>query len=288
MTASASTPAIQLLSSIAPLAPGYDAWICDVWGVMHNGVRPFLGAAEACRRFREGGGSVLLLTNAPRPAPSVQAQLDGLGVPREAYDGILTSGDLTRKLISARRDVRLFHLGPERDKPIFDGLDLRFTAAEEADLVICSGLFNDDVETPVDYRPLLAPLALRGVPMVCANPDLVVERGSRLVYCAGSLAAEYECLGGGVTYAGKPHRPIYDLAFERLAELRGGPVALPRILAVGDGVRTDIRGAAIAGIDSAFIASAIHVTGHLDEPTLEQLFAESGDRPVAALPALVW
>lgn len=288
MTASASRPATQLLSSIAPLAASYDAWICDVWGVMHNGVRSFPAAAEACRRFREGGGRVLLLSNAPRPAPSVQAQLDGLGVPREAYDGILTSGDLTRKLISERRDLRLFHLGPERDKPIFEGLDLRFSAADEADLVVCSGLYNDDVETPADYYALLSPLARRGVPMICANPDLVVERGSRLVYCAGSLAAEYECLGGSVTYAGKPHRPIYDLAFERLAEMKGAPMARERILAVGDGVKTDIRGAALAGIESAFVASAIHVSGDLDEATLERLFAESGDRPVAALPALVW
>lgn len=288
MSASATGPAIQLLSSIAPLASRYDAWICDVWGVMHNGVRAFPAAAEACRSFRERGGRVLLLSNAPRPAPAVQAQLDGFGVPREAYDGILTSGDLTRKLISERRDLRLFHLGPERDKPIFEGLDLRFSAAEQADLVVCSGLYNDDVETPADYRELLAPLAQRGLQMICANPDLVVERGSRLVYCAGSLAAEYERLGGSVTYAGKPHRPVYDLAFERLAELRGAPVARERILAIGDGVKTDIRGAAVAGIDSAFIASAIHVTGDLDEVTLERLFAESGDRPVAALPALVW
>ena len=124
--------------------------------------------------------------------------------------------------------------------------------------------------------------------MICANPDLVVERGSRIVYCAGSLAAEYERLGGSVTYAGKPHRPIYDLAFERLDELRSGPVPRERILAIGDGVKTDIRGAAVAGIDSAFIASAIHVTGALDAATIEQLFKECGSRPVAALPALAW
>lgn len=283
-----TAPATQLLTSVAPLAPRYDAWICDVWGVMHNGAAAFPGAVEACRRFREGGGTVLLLSNAPRPAPAVQAQLDRFGVPPDAYDSILTSGDLTRQLVSERRDQRLFHLGPERDKPLFEGLDLRFTSAEEAELLVCSGLYNDEVETPADYTGLLEPLARRGVPMICANPDLVVERGSRIVYCAGSLAAEYERLGGSVIYAGKPYRPIYDLAFERLEDLRGGPVARERILAIGDGVKTDIRGAANAGIDSVFIASAIHVTGDLDAAAIEQLFKECDRHPVAALPALVW
>ena len=278
----------QLLSSIAPLAHGYDAWICDVWGVMHNGVRAFTGAVDACRRFRETGGTVLYLTNAPRPAHSVQAQLDGFGVPRDAYDGILTSGDLTRRLISERAQLKLFHLGPARDKPMFDGLELRFAAAGEADVIICSGLYNDDTETPADYTEVLEPLARRGVPMICANPDLAVERGSRIVYCAGSIAAEYERLGGQVTYAGKPHLPIYQMAFERLEELRGEPVPRRRVLAIGDGLRTDIRGAANAEIDSAFIASAIHVPGELDAVAVAELFSGSDLSPVAALPALVW
>ena len=286
MNAHAPTP--QLLSSIAPLADGYDAWICDIWGVMHNGVQAFSGAVDACRRFRERGGVVLLLSNAPRPAPSVQAQIDGFGVPREAYDGILTSGDLTRKLISERAHLRLFHLGPARDKPMFDGLELRLAAAEEADLVICSGLYNDETETPADYTAMLEPLARRGIPMICANPDLTVERGSRIVYCAGSLAAEYERLGGRVTYAGKPHLPIYEMAFERLGALRGDPVPRQRILAIGDGLRTDIRGAANAGIDSVFIASAIHVTGELDRGAIAELFSGSDLSPIAALPALAW
>ena len=278
----------QLLSSIAPLAESYDAWICDVWGVVHNGLRAFPGAVDACRRFREGGGTVLLLTNAPRPARSVQAQIDGLGVPREAYDGILTSGDLTRKLISERAQLRLFHLGPDRDKPMFEGLKLRFTEAAEADVIICSGLYNDETETPADYTEMLEPLARRGVPMICANPDLTVERGSRIVYCAGSLAAEYERLGGEVTYAGKPHLPIYEMAFERLGELRGEPVPRRRILAIGDGLRTDIRGAANAEIDAVFIASAIHVPGELDAVAVAKLFDNTSLQPIAALPALVW
>jgi HAD superfamily hydrolase (TIGR01459 family) len=285
---SAPDPAIPILSSIASLAPGYDAWLCDVWGVMHNGVHAFPGAVEACRRFRDRGGVVLLLSNAPRPASSVRAQIDGFGVPRDAYDGILTSGDLTRKLVSQRSDLRLFHLGPARDKPMFDGLDLRFTGADTADLIICSGLLNDDVDTPADYTELFEPLARRGVPMICANPDLTVERGSRIVYCAGALAAEYERLGGTVTYAGKPYGPIYEMAFERIDALRGASVAQNRVLAIGDGLRTDIRGAADVGIDSVFIASAIHVTGELDAIAVQRLFSGTDARPIAALPALAW
>lgn len=286
MTASSSS--IPLLSSIAEVAPGYDAWLCDVWGVVHNGVRSFPSAVEACRRYRETGGVVLLLSNAPRPASAVSAQIGALGVPPDAYDAVLTSGDLTRTLISERSDCRLFHLGPARDKPIFDGLDLHFVGAEEAQLIICSGLYNDDVETPSDYTALLESLAHRGVPMICANPDLTVERGSRVVYCAGALAAEYERLGGPVTYAGKPHGPIYERAFEMIASLRGQPVGRERILAIGDGLKTDIRGAASAGIASVFIASAVHVPGGLDPATVVSLFSGSDARPIAALPALAW
>ncbi len=288
MNAPRQKPIIPLLSSIAALASDYDAWICDVWGVLHNGVRAFPAPVDACRRFRQAGGRVLLLSNAPRPAASVRDQLAALEVPDDAYDAVLTSGDLTRKLIGAEPGRRVFHLGPARDVPMFDGLDVRLTAADAADLVVCSGLWNDDVDTPADYTPLLAPLARRGVPMICANPDLTVERGSRLVYCAGALAAEYERLGGSVTYAGKPHLPIYQLAFERLADLRGAPLDRARILAIGDGVRTDIRGAAAAGLDSVFVASGVHVTGALDAVAVERLFSGSADRPIAVLPALAW
>lgn len=284
----ASPDAIPIIPAIAQLAQGYDAWLCDVWGVMHNGVRAFPGAVDACRRFRERGGTVLLVSNAPRPASAVARQIGGLGVPEDAYDAILTSGDLTRSLISKRPDQRLFHLGPARDKPLFDGLDLQFAAAEEAEVIICSGLYNDDVETPSDYTSLLEAVARRRVPMICANPDLTVERGSRIVYCAGALAAEYERLGGQVTYAGKPYRPIYERAFEMIADLRKGPVPLDRILAIGDGLKTDIRGAADAGIASIFVASAVHVPGEFDAAAVTRLFSGTDCRPIAAVPALVW
>ena len=279
---------IPLTSSIASVSSGYDAWICDVWGVLHNGVRAFDAAVHACRQFRQHSGTVLLLTNAPRPASAVQVQLDNFGVPRDSYDLIVTSGDLTRHLISKEPGRRLLHVGPERDLGIFAGLDPDFATDDTADVVICTGLLNDNVETAASYTSRFAPLVERRVPMICANPDLAVERGERLVYCAGSLAAEYERLGGKVIYAGKPHRPVYDLAFEQLAAVRGTPVAQDRILAIGDGLKTDIRGASNVGLDVAFIASGVHVSGGLDEATLETLFAGTDMHPIVALPALAW
>lgn len=283
-----SAPTIPLIPSMLPLGPRFDAWICDVWGVLHNGVKAFDPAVEALSRFRQQSGTVLLLTNAPRPASAVQIQLDTFGVPRDCYDVIVTSGDLTRRLISDEPDRRLLHVGPDRDLGIFADLDLNFTGDADAELVVCTGLLNDSIETPAHYTARFAPLAERGVPMICANPDLTVERGERLVYCAGALAAEYERLGGSVIYAGKPHPPIYDLAFEQLATLRGGRVPHERILAIGDGLRTDIKGAENVGLAAAFIASGVHVTGPLDETTLESLFSGSTRRPIAALPALAW
>lgn len=279
---------IPILTSIAGLAPARDVWLTDVWGVIHNGVEPFSAACEACTKFRLAGGTVLLLSNAPRPAASVAAQLDRIGVPRFAWDAILTSGDAARTLVGADTGKRVFHLGPERDLPLYDGLDVTLVDAQDADAVACTGLFDDEIETPADYADLLAGLAGRKVPMVCANPDLTVERGTKIVYCAGALAAEFAKLGGSVAYAGKPYLPIYDMAFGMIAELRGKPVARERVLCIGDGLRTDIKGAAAAGLDSVFIASGIHVSEALTGETLAELFAGIETRPIAAMPALAW
>ena len=280
-----STP---ILSSVAPLANESDAWICDVWGVLHNSVTAFGAASDACRRFRDRGGVVVLLSNAPRPGYVVQQQLDCLKVPRDAYDVIITSGDLTRALVRERSREALFHLGPGRDAALFEGLGVRFTDVSHARLVVCSGLFDDEHETPEDYAPMLGLLAGRKVPMICANPDLTVERGERLVCCAGALAELYERLGGPVAYAGKPHLPVYNLVIEQITKLTGRAVPKARMLAIGDGIQTDIRGATNAGVRSLFIASAIHVDGPLTSATLRRLFEGSDVRPVAAMPALAW
>jgi len=280
---------IPIVSSIAPVSQGREAWLADVWGVMHNGVEPFAAACDACTRFRLAGGIVVLLSNAPRPAASVAAQLDRIGVPRFAWDAIVTSGDAARALVGAYSGRNVFHLGPERDLSLYDGLGATLSPAETADAVSCTGLFDDDIETPDDYREMLAAFAARKLPMICANPDLTVERGTKLVYCAGALAELFRELGGDVEYAGKPYLPIYAMTMATLAQLKGRDVEKAKVLAIGDGVRTDIKGAAAANIDSVFIASGIHVAGgHIDEATLATLFSELPVRPIAAMPTLSW
>lgn len=288
MTTPGSLPPIPILTSIADLASARDVWLTDVWGVIHNGVTPFAPACEAATRYRLAGGTVILLSNAPRPAEAVAAQLDRIGVPRFAWDAILTSGDAARVLVGAYAGKRVYHLGPERDLSLYDGLPVTLSEPDEADAISCTGLFDDEIETPDDYAGLLAELAGRKVPMVCANPDLTVERGEKIVYCAGALAVDYEKKGGGVAYAGKPYLPIYDMARAMIEKLKGKAVPKERILCIGDGVRTDIKGAAAAGLDSVFIASGVHVPGGLTSEALVELFPTRDMRPIAAMPALEW
>jgi HAD superfamily hydrolase (TIGR01459 family) len=279
---------IPILSSITGLATGRDAWLTDIWGVMHNGVEPFASASDACTRFRLAGGTVVLLSNAPRPAADVAAQLDRIGVPRFAWDAILTSGDAARALVGAYAGKPVFALGPERDLSLYDGLGVTLSEAAGAEAISCTGLFDDEIETPDDYTELLAGFAARGLPMVCANPDLTVERGSSIIYCAGALAVAYEKLGGSVAYAGKPYLPVYSMAFAMIEKLKGQAVPRDRILAIGDGIRTDIQGAAAAGLDSVFIASGVHVPGGLTSEALTDLFPDPAGRPIAAMPSLIW
>lgn len=281
------TPAaIPILSSISELSCACDAWIVDIWGVMHNGARAYAAASEACRRFRRGGGIVVLLSNAPRPFRAVVHQLAAVGVDPESYDGGLTSGDVTRGLLEAWSGRSLLHIGPERDKGLFEGLTARLATPDAAEAIVCSGLWDDTSETPANYEALFEVLAARRLAMLCANPDLVVERGNKLVYCAGALAALYAQKGGEVIYAGKPHVPIYERTFATLERLAGRALARERILAIGDGIDTDLLGAHRAGLRSLFIASAVHLPGGLDARTLDELFASRPFRPIAALPAL--
>lgn len=282
---------IPVLESIEALAAGTSVWLTDIWGVMHNGVAPFASAVDACATFRAGGGTVLLLSNAPRPGEAVAKQLDKIGVRREAWDLIVSSGDLARELIRTRGWTSVFHIGPERDLGIYEGLGIALTGVEAADGAVCTGLVDDERETPDDYAAVLDACRVRGLAMVCANPDLTVERGSRIVYCAGSVAKSYEMLGGDVTYAGKPYLPIYDLAFAAIARMRGVDVPRRDVLAIGDGIRTDIAGAAAAGVRSVFVASGVHIEGgrQLDNCLLAELFPNpGGGRPVAAMRALAW
>ena len=287
---SISTETIPVVDAIAPLGKSYAAWLVDIWGVMHNGLRAFPSAVEATRRYREQGGIVILLSNSPRPSEPLQRQLTSLGVSEQSYDATVSSGDLTRHELAKHAGARILHLGPERDLPIFEGLDVTRVGVKDAELVVCTGLFNDETETPEDYAGLLRELAERKLTMLCANPDHLVERGHNLVYCAGALAQIYEEDGGKVTYAGKPYKPIYELAEETIARLAGRKVARSEILAIGDGIRTDMAGAAEFGLDFVFVASGLHVGPGgegLDDLRLAELF-EGRKAPRAAMPALAW
>jgi len=253
-----------LLTGLAAVADDYDVLLCDVWGVIHNGREHFAPAVEALRRFGEDSGPVVLISNAPRPAKDVLPQLYGLGVPASTWSGFVTSGDATRALLTQFAPGPAWALGPERDAPLYEGLDLTFSGPEAATFIACTGPVDDERETPEDYRARFADCARRGLTMICANPDRVVQRGDRLIYCGGALADLYAALDGPVLMAGKPFAPIYDLALAEAGALLGRPVDRRRVLCVGDGLPTDVRGAADQGLDCLFIAAGIHrneVTG---------------------------
>lgn len=280
----------RIVGRLEDVCAPYAAILCDVWGVIHNGVRSFSDASAALARARQAGIAVVLITNAPRPFPGVRAQLHALGVPADAYDRIVTSGDVTQDLIR-NGPRRVFHLGPERDMTIYDGLDVDIVEEFEASTVVCTGLFDDDVETPDDYAEMLARLRARDLPFVCANPDIVVEKGDRLIYCAGALARDYARLGGRTLISGKPHPPIYAAALEAAGKVLGRPVGAAEALAIGDGVLTDVKGAADNGIDVLFVSGGIHAGeyGGADEPDLKALgtfLARQGYAPVASMPRL--
>jgi HAD superfamily hydrolase (TIGR01459 family) len=279
--------------NFSALAPDYDVVLSDVWGVVHNGVAAFPEACDALTRFREQGGTVVLITNAPRPNGVVASQVAQFGAPRSIYDAIVSSGDVTRSEIGKRPGQTILHVGPQRDLAIFEGLDVRFAGVETADYVICSGLFHEDTETPEDYRPLLDKMLARKLFMVCGNPDVVVERGETLLYCAGAIADLYAKHGGDVLYAGKPYAPIYDLAVKLAQEARGKKVEKKRVLAIGDSVRTDFSGAASYGIDCLFVTAGIHSAefGGRDDPdpdAVERVLIAAGGKPRAIARKLAW
>jgi len=276
----------RLITGLSELAPAYDALICDVWGVIHDGHKAHPAAVEALIHFRKKHGPVVLLTNAPRRADSVAALCAGYGVPSDCYDAIVSSGEAARDALareSAAGTLPLYYIGPDKDLPVMEGLDLDLTGVAEARLAMCTGLLDDLTETPEDYADRLAAMRARNLTMICANPDLVVHRGPKLCYCAGALAKEYEKLGGTVVYYGKPHRPIYNAALAAAGNSK-------KPLAIGDGMFTDILGANRAGLDVLFIADGVH--GEEVEPYnadhLEKLFAKSGVHALAASRSLTW
>ncbi len=293
----ADAPPVPTLAGVRELAPRYDGFILDLWGVIHDGLAPYPGAADALRRLSGEGKRVLLLSNAPRRAGAITAQLDRFGIGAGCYDHVLTSGEATHRALLHRDDPAVaglgracFHMGPDRDRRLLEGLDLaRVDRVEDADFILATG-FDWHEESTEPYEPDLLRGARRGVPMICANPDLEVIRGGRRILCAGTLAARYEALGGTVVYFGKPFRPIYERAFRLL-----DGVERDRIVAIGDSLRTDIAGAERAGIDGVLCTGGLHAEelgirpGDAPPPAaLARICARAGVRPVAALPALVW
>ncbi len=247
------------LPHLSAVADDYDVLLCDVWGVIHNGRESWPAACEALTRFNEKGGHVVLISNSPRPASDVISQLDGLSVPRSSWKAFVTSGDATRAELAKRAPGPALAIGPARDATTYEGTGLDLAdSANDAAFVSVTGLIDDAVETPEDYRDLLTPAAQRGLEMICANPDRVVQKGDKLIYCAGALADLYEDLGGKVTMAGKPFAPIYDLALIEAEKLLGQPVDRCRVLCIGDGVITDVLGAQSQNLDCLFIAQGIH------------------------------
>jgi HAD superfamily hydrolase (TIGR01459 family) len=281
---------LRFVERLRDLVDGVEVILSDIWGVVHNGLESFPEACEALHTYRKRDGIVILITNAPRPADSVQRQLRKLGVPDETYDAIVSSGDLTRHFVADHPGKKIFWVGPERDSSIHRGLDAALGPLEQADYIICTGLFDDETESAEDYRAMLLQARERKLSLVCANPDIVVERGDRLIYCAGAIAELYRELGGEVVFYGKPHRPIYERAMALAADRRGQPTSLDRVLAIGDSVRTDLTGALGFGIDCLFVTRGIHSEEfegieQLDPASVKELF---GHPPRALMRELRW
>jgi len=290
-----------IIATLAEVAPRYRALFCDLWGCVHNGIAAFPAAVAALQAFREGGGKVILVTNAPRPKASVIRQLERLGVPDEAWDDVATSGDAAQyAMVVGAVGRRVFHIGPEKDASFFTDFaeDVAAIAATEAPVtrvalenaegIVCTGPFDDLTETPEDYRGTFLAAKAMGLKLLCANPDLVVDLGDKRIYCAGALAQLYDQMGGQSLYFGKPHPPIYDLARRRLAAL-DPTLTDADILCVGDGIATDIAGGVAENLDTLFITGglAAHEFGsdsvNPDKGLLDAWLTAQGTFPTQAI-----
>lgn len=288
---------VPILDGLSAVADRYDAFILDLWGVLHDGVRPYPGVVDALRRLKRTGKHLVVLSNAPRRAAPVARRMQEIGIAADLYDVLHSSGEETWRLLKERTDPtfarlgrRFFPLMPERDRGLVDGLDLDMAPTPAAaEFVLATGL-DDAGETVADYEPSLSAAARLGRPMVCANPDLEVVRDGVRELCAGALAQRYEALDGPVHYVGKPHAAVYRRCFERLAG-----IAPARILAVGDSLRTDVAGARGVGIDSLLVTGGIHAEelagaggSHPDPARLAAACTAAGVFPTYAIPGFVW
>ena len=282
---------MNVIVSLDDIADRYDAVFCDVWGVVHNGRAAFPDACAALTRFRAAGKHVVMLTNIPKPRGPIPGQFDRIGVPQSAWDVIVTSGDAIRAELAARAPGPMFKIGPEHDHALWEGLGLAQAGLAAATFVAISGLNHDD-ETPADYAAILQQARARDLELLSANPDIVVRYGDKLIWCAGAIARDYESLGGRVVMAGKPHPPIYALAYRELESLAGHDVEKARILCIGDGPSTDVAGANAQGLDCLFIAAGIHgeslwSNGKLDPEKVEQTLGAENVRAKYVMAALL-
>lgn len=284
----------SILAHAGPLLARYDVIFCDVWGVVHNGATAFEGACRALEKFRAGGGTVILVTNAPVPKRRVADMLASKRVPTSAWDDIVSSGDLALDHVAARGFQTLHCIGPQdRDQAFFSALRARSVPLAEAEAIICTGLNDDRNETPDDYRPLLEAALARRLPFVCANPDLVVDVGGTLLFCAGAIADLYVHMGGPVFWTGKPYLNTYETAHQKAEALRNDNVERSKVLVIGDALRTDLKGAENYGCDALFIASGIHrhetVDGiDLSTAKLSDLFGPGSPPAIGAMLELAW
>ncbi len=290
---SSPTPQPAAIRGLSELAQRYDVLLCDVWGVIHNGRESFPAACAALSRFRAEVGPVMLISNAPRPSPPIIEQLASLAVPRTAWTQLITSGDATRTLLASRSPGPVWAIGPERDGILYAGLGLDFGTPDTAAFISVTGPYDDENDEPGDYRERFIGCVARGLPLICANPDIVVQRGDTLIYCAGALAQLYESLGGQVIMAGKPYAPIYEMALNAAAAELGHAPDLSRVLCVGDGLPTDIRGANARGLDVLFVANGIHGAetvgpDGLIMPVVSDLLRQDGLHATWAIADMVW
>lgn len=280
---------IQFPAGLSAISGQYDFILCDVWGVIHNGRAAFTEACAALVAFRQQGGRVCLITNAPVPKAQVIRYFEPLGVPPEAFDDCVSSGDATRAELMLRRDQTVWRLGSdegfEHDRYLYDGLDLKFDDSARADLLLCIGLRDQVNDRPDDYRAELQQGIDQNLPMICANPDKQVRVGGKLYWCAGALAEIYEELGGKVIYPGKPHAAIYRLAVERLGEHATDP---SRILCIGDSPATDVRGARLQGFDSLYVGTGLKEHGADFEREVIDLLADYDEQATYAMSGLRW
>lgn len=281
------------IQGLSELAGRYDVLLCDVWGVIHNGRESFPEACAALARFRAEVGPVILISNAPRPHGPIIDQLDALGVPRAAWTRLVTSGDATRVLLAERSPGPVWKIGPHRDAPLYEALDLIDGGPEDAAFISVTGPYDDENDEPGDYRDRFIACVGRGLDLICANPDIVVQRGDKLIYCGGALAQLYESLGGRAVMAGKPYAPIYQMALEHAEVELGRPIDAGKVLCVGDGLPTDVRGANARGLDILFVANGIHggeTVGPdgLNLPVIDDLLRQESLQATYAIADMAW